>query len=180
MPRKKGKPGKLPLRRLQSAEEYGFFAGKTREGGQLLLGKDLCSIVAIRFDARGKLISFEDRFFDRQGNPIPEMSEERPFILEPGAGERVEKLMDEWKREQGFREKTIAVEEFSLPGRSIGVEELASHHVDFLEDPESDEWTDEDRVEIPREIAAWRKRGSFVLYWNEDYYMDRDGSVGSS
>jgi hypothetical protein len=168
------------LYRLQSAESYGFLAGTTSDGDQIIIGKDLCSIVAIRFDARGKLKSFEERPFDRSGNRVPALIEEVPFVLEPGAAVRITRILDDWKRELGILEGTISVEEFSIPNHSIGIEELPSHHVDFLEDPESDEWTDEDRERLPRAITEWRAKGNFIFFWNEDYWMNPDGSVGSS
>lgn len=93
---------------------------------------------------------------------------------------------DEWIREQvrlwqielGFVDTTIVVQNFFLADDWIGISDLPEHYQHVIDHPDGYEV---DRYEeLSADIRLWRERGDFVLYWDEEYYLNRDGELESS
>lgn len=77
-----------------------------------------------------------------------------------------------------FTPGTISVRAFFLPELWLGIQDLPDHYQDFLDHPENS--NEDERQYYPKEIEEWRDSGSFVLLWNEDYYLNADGELESS
>ena len=77
-----------------------------------------------------------------------------------------------------FTPGTISVKEFFIPGQWIGIKELPDHYQEFLDEPKSS--TEDERLDYPEEIAQWRADGSFVLWFNEDYFLNEEGELEPS
>lgn len=141
-----------------------FDAGVLPDGQQVLIGVQLPELVIVLFSADGAL----------NGESV---------IPLPGSGSRV--TIDEavaglahWKAAVGFRAETIRVDAFFLQNRWIGIEDLPKHYKELLDHSEGLE--EERRLELLEDVRQWKSRGDFVLYWDEDYYLDKDGEVVSS
>ena len=77
-----------------------------------------------------------------------------------------------------FTPGTIFVKFFFIEEMWFGVYELPMHYQVFLEDPETAD--EEDKIDFPGLIAAWRKRGDFCVLCNEEYWLNKEGRVHSS
>jgi hypothetical protein len=77
-----------------------------------------------------------------------------------------------------FTPGTIRVKPFFLPDLWIGIRNLPDHYQKFLDNPA--DASEEERRYYPEKIRDWRESGSFVLWFNEDYYLSKDGEVESS
>ena len=73
---------------------------------------------------------------------------------------------------------TISVKSFFVPDLWFGIEDLPGHYQEFLDEPENA--TEEERLYYPEEIAEWQADGDFVLWCNEDYYLNKEGELESS
>lgn len=154
----------IRLYRIVGSDDYGFYACKRPDGEQLLFGIQLPEVVVLHFDERGVL-----RYVDAR--PV------RTATSDPYAPE-LENELEEVKRELGWSPSAIDVAEFYLPDRWIGVRQLPDHYQEVIDHPER--FTADRRDVLENDIRQWLDRGDFVLYWTEDYYLDRDGEVVSS
>ena len=77
-----------------------------------------------------------------------------------------------------FTPGTISVKAFFLPDLWLGIRDLPDHYQDFVDHPE--DATEDERFYYPDEIDGWRGRGTFVLWWNEDYFLNAEGELESS
>ena len=77
-----------------------------------------------------------------------------------------------------FTPGAISVKSFFIPEVWFGIQDLPEHYQEFLDHPENA--NEEERLYYPEEISAWHERGDFVLWCNEDYYLNKDGELESS
>ena len=101
--------------------------------------------------------------FDTEGNMLAVFTEEAPqssSMMLP------------------FTPGTISVKSFFLPELWLGIRDLPDHYQDFLDHPENS--NEDERFYYPEEIKEWREGGNFVLWWNEDYFLNEEGELESS
>lgn len=146
---------------------YHYHTGRLSNGNQVLM--DECS--RIEFDAEGNLLAAFGqetsqstlKAMDIEGNVLAVFSQKAPqsssmmLPVTPG---------------------TISVKPFFLPELWLGIRDLPDHYQEFLDHPENA--NEEERHYYPEEISNWRECGNFVLWWNEDYYLNEDGELESS
>ena len=81
-----------------------------------------------------------------------------------------------------FTPGTICVKQFFMHDprwlNGIGITDLPEHYQEFLDHPES--VAEDDRVCYREEIEEWLTSGEFVLWFNEDYYLNEEGELDSS
>lgn len=167
MPRLTQETSLLMSKRQYTIRSYHgvFDAGILRDGQQVLVGVQFPQIVAIRFSSQGSLIG---------GTVVASAASGSGALVDNHAAAE----LDRWKRKVGFQPTAITVEAFFLRDRWIGIEDLPQHYREVLDRPEN---FDEDRrLVLLDDIRQWQQRGDFVLYWDEDYYLNRSGEVVSS
>jgi hypothetical protein len=140
-----------------------YHAGRIRSGTQVLMGVQLPELVMVEFDDEGGFLRTLQRALSRAA-----VSDEDQRARE----------LERWQEELGFTPGAISVHRYFLPERWIGIRDLPDHYQEVLDRPEA--LTEERRRELEEDIRLWRERGDFVLYWDEDYYLDRDGELQSS
>lgn len=141
-----------------------FDAGVLPDGQQVLVGLQLPELVVVRFSSEGMLSGVE---------VVASIAPKNCSMAEQASTE-----LDRWKAEVGYRAMTITVQPFFLRDRWIGIADLPQHYQEVLDQPEG---FDEDiRGNLLDDIRQWQLRGDFVLYWDEDYYLNKDGEVVSS
>lgn len=141
-----------------------FRTCRSNNGDQLLIGVQLPELVAVVFDRHG---TFE-RITTRQ-------------LRSATAGpddDRVASELDEMIRDLRFAASPIEVKRFFLDDFWIGIKAMPDHFEEVLEHP--DHFDETQRAILRDEMAKWIARGDFVLYWCEEYYLNRDGEVESS
>ncbi|MBL8627716.1 MAG: hypothetical protein JNK64_40905 [Myxococcales bacterium] len=142
---------------LLAGEGY-FDAGVTRDGRQALMAAFYPATFAIFFAPDGAFIECVER---ANATPAPDAA-----------------ALAAWQRELGFTPQPIRVQKFYVAQLGVGIEDLASHDVDFLEDPDSE--PEDEHAARFASIRAWVDRGCFVLYWGNDLWLDGTGHVTSS
>jgi hypothetical protein len=60
----------------------------------------------------------------------------------------------------------------------IGIEDVPWHHLEYLANPTAFE--EEERADLSTRIQDWLDRGDFVLWWGNDYDVNKNGEVVSS
>lgn len=152
--------------KIQNANLYSphlYYAGCLLNGHQVLMGVKNPKLVMIEFDADGNYLQTITR--DEIHNSV------LPRI------DPVKKI-EEWQAEIGFIPSTILIKRFSLPDLWIGIEDLPSHYQEFLNSRDS--YSAEDCRNYQEQINIWEESGDFVLFWDEDYHLNREGEIESS
>lgn len=141
-----------------------FDAGVLPDRQQVLVGIQFPELVVVHFSSNGVLLGVEvvATVLSRSGITIDQASRE----------------LARWKSVAGFRPMAISVEPFFLRDRLIGIADLPEHYQEVLDRPES--FDEVRRSTLLDDIRQWHLRGDFVLYWIEDYYLNKDGEVVSS
>ena len=154
--------------RIQTHDSYGFYAGTTPDGRQVLMGLLCPNLVAFTFDADGTLLGTDER-------PVPFFQGVRPpyDIYD----QRLPPLIEAWQREMSFQPATITVTRFFNLPLYVGIMRYPSHFEEILLDPEEDE---DEKDEIRESQRSWDAEGMFVLQWGNDYWLNAAGEVESS
>ncbi len=153
---------------INSHETYFFFAGRTHDKRQVLMGLLCPDLVAFFFDAGGNLLNVEHRPVSFFQGVTP------PYDI---FDERIPALIDEWQVEMGFQPSTIKVKKFFFQELYIGIEDYPSHFGEILSDPQASE---EEKSDIRDSMRLWDEERQFVLQWGNDYWIDESGEVVSS
>jgi hypothetical protein len=74
----------------------------------------------------------------------------------------------------------IRVKPFCLPEVELAVYELPEDLQDFQENPDCPNLADEERERLQAFLQVWKDHGQFVLFWGNDYWLDRSGEVVAS
>ena len=148
-----------------------YYAGHLKDGSQVLMGIQLPELVMVEFAPTGKYVR----------TTIRDISSETRKSLQrlPNSGE--DDLLRElrnWQQEVGFTGATISIQQFFLSDRYIGIKNLPDHYQEVLNQPE--EYDANRRRELQEDVHLWIERGDFVLYWDEEYYLNQDGELESS
>jgi len=151
-----------------------FYAGVTADGRQVLIGITRPHIVAYFFSPDGVLLGRDTRLLEqeppRPGGTGPHCTSD------PGYLESVWRQVSRWQEDLGFRATTIHVRAFTGLGDDfVKVEATPS----FWLEADPDE-PDEDREERMRAIKEWEAAGDFVLWWDVDFHMSKEGEVVST
>ncbi len=87
--------------------------------------------------------------------------------------------MHEYLRaEFGFQPALIRVREFATD--RVAIFPLPADYQEFVDDPETPSFDEEQRKCFPYYITKWVENEEFVLLWGNDYWMDNNGEVTSS
>jgi hypothetical protein len=154
---------------VKTNEDYGFYCGRLADGRQALATLDVRLLLVVTlFDAAGMLAGEEER--DLAGRwPIAEHGYPEVDHAE---------LHDYLRAEFGFEPGVICVRGFAT-GRAA-IAPLPGHYQEFVDDPESPCFDVGQRERLPEYIKEWVECEEFVLFWGNDYTMDKNGEVTSS
>jgi hypothetical protein len=144
-----------PAQRLYTIQNdiYHYLTGHLSNGNQvLMLGEDKTNT--------GEIPRVE---FDPQGNVVAAYTQDHL----PAPTELLH-----------FEPGTIFVKSFFIEEMWFGVDDLPDHYQEFLDDPANA--TAEEHLHYPEEIRVWQENGDFVLWCNEDYYLNKSGELVSS
>ena len=144
-----------------------YNTGRLNNGNQVLI--DECS--RVEFDNEGNMLAASSRenlrstltALDAERNVLAVSTQEAP--------EAPSMMLP-------FTPGTISIKQFFLPDLWLGIQDLPEHYQDFLDYPENA--NDDECHYYSDEIADWRECGNFVLWWNEDYFLNEDGEIESS
>jgi hypothetical protein len=157
---------------IRSEPAYYFYAGHLPGGRQALIARSVYGalIVAV-FDGGGNLVQVIHREL-----PSP------PVLRDSGEIREVDErdFRKYLRREFGYAPGLIRIKEFRLPQEMLAVYHLPQHYREFLEDPNSPVFDDEQRQSFPGLIREWHEEGQFVLEWGNDYWLDSTGEVVAS
>ena len=157
---------------IYSAPERYFYAGHMSHGCQALIARSVYGqMIAVIFDGRGNLMQVI-----RQELPSPPVLPDSREIREVDEDDFQEYL----RREFGFSPGLIRIKEFRIPEEMFAVYHLPQHYREFLENPNSPAFDDEQRKAFPGLIRQWNEWGQFVLEWGNDYWLDNTGEVVAS
>ena len=143
-----------------------YYAGHLKSGNQVLMGIQLPELVMVEFDSTGGYV----------GTTIRNTSS---VVHLPETGEEdMSRELQNWQQELGFTGATITIQPFFLLDRYIGIKDLPDHYEEVLNQPEA--YSASRRRELQEDVRLWNERGDFVLYWDEEYYLNQDGELDSS
>jgi hypothetical protein len=137
-----------------------FRTGRLPDGRQVLVGRQGEEGVIVVFSADGALLGTETERIGAGPLDIPDPALDAVF-------DRVQ-----------ARPMAIQVREFSVPERSIRVQDLPDYLLEFVHAPDS--FAPAERDHLSGAIEQWEKRGQFVLIWHEDYEMTAEGDIEST
>lgn len=166
---------------ITSHSEYGFSCGIDREGRQLLIGVLEPSVIALFFDHTGAFLFEDQRSMYTNAQSRKE--------AEPTAMASDLRELETWKKELGLTEGAIRIHKFRWPKdtskqvepweyNGIGIEDLPWHLMECVNDPGI--YNKLESNGFAERIHEWIDRGDFVLWWGNDFDMNKDGKVMSS
>ncbi|WP_368566157.1 hypothetical protein [Pseudoxanthomonas sp. UTMC 1351] len=144
-----------------------FHVGRAPDGRQFILGPMSSEVLAYVFDPDGHLISREHRKW--RGAEMSQNSTGMYWLFEPGTRTKVRAKMADWKREVGLVEESIVIDGFFDAEFNVGIEDVPR----CLEIAIGDE-SDFERRQRDKERIDWIQAGSFIFWWELDYWMARD------
>jgi hypothetical protein len=165
-------PSEVKRYPIQSPDAVNFVTGRTKDGQQVIMGVPGPYVLAAFFDAQGNLVRYEVRALrDRDSRPALRLGKPRePDVAELWA------LVDAWQREIGFTASSVSISKFDVSDLGIGLFDLPRYLQDVLENPSS--IPDEQyRNDCFSDLQDWRRDGTFVLYWGNEYWMTSSGEV---
>jgi hypothetical protein len=165
---------------IQSHESYFFWAGRTKDRTQVLMGLACPYLVGFFFDLGGNLIGVQKRhleFLQPSGVFVDGEPIQGQVKIYDIYDEEIPIRLDEWQQEIGFQEQIISVKRFADPAIGIGIRDYPEHFAEVLSDPEASE---EEKEGVLESLPEWEADGQFVLWWGNDYWLNGDGEVTSS
>jgi hypothetical protein len=148
-----------------------FRAGIARDGKQVLFVPQPMpqspELVALFFDQLGSFIECAVR-------EVPTGGKQTIDALVEGTS----MALSTWMAELDFRPSKISIRKFSVPERSVRIEDLPDHYEYVLK--ESGSYADSRKRELMDDIRRWENEGDFVLCADEDYYLNRQGEIVST
>jgi hypothetical protein len=161
---------------LNSHAHYDFFTGETVDGGQVIFGAKEGNILRLIFDRAGRYketvriklpskvdVDLRQRFPEDEYPELAEIMEDEQII-----------------------ERDISMYRFFDRENNVGITDLPDTYVDYLGNEgdylagESEEIRKREKDWIESEIERWKKRGDYVFWWDNDYYVNELGEVVSS
>lgn len=116
--------------------------------------------------------------FDKSGDYLGSVAE--PIVPRPDENDEAaaDRTLAEVQSAISLTPASIVIKKFWLDDRQVGISDLPEHYQDFLNNPE--EFDEQRKAELSEDVRRWFSEGDFVLWWGEDYYLDKDGDVSSS
>jgi hypothetical protein len=155
---------------IRTYEGYGFYAGLTADGCQILAAVDGQTLLIVRFDAAGSIV------------------ESHWWELAPG--EDVEVLL---RRQLGWKRALVRVKRFRVPlgprqPRNpiqlglVGEDGFAVAPMPLSWQESIDDADDlgSEREDFAAMVQGWVNRGDFALYWGNEYLLNSSGEVVGS
>src|SRR5262249_44817577 len=136
-----------------------YYAGKTTNGRQILIGWLGNAIAIFQFDDQGALI-------DTKELPIDADLGEG---LGPVVESKVENQILSICARLGFHDEVIHVAPFYSERLSAGIRQYPIDLEEFIHNP--GEFANEDAAIFQADIADWNACENFILRWNEDHYL---------
>ena len=150
-------------------DSYHFHTGYTQNGNQILMGVQFPEIVMVEFDKAGNYLTILARAIPQEllsiTNGIFTADDNKLFVE-----------IQSWQKEINFVPGTISVRKFFLPDRWIGIQDLPDYLRDVSDYPSN--YDPQERQALQEQTCEWQDSGDFVLYWVEDYYLDKEGGTG--
>lgn len=157
---------------IRSAPGRYFYAGHLPEGRQALIARSVYGqMVAAILDSGGNLVQVIHHEL-----PSPPVLPDSDEIREVDEDDFPEYL----RREFGFSPGLIRIKEFRIPQEMFAVYHLPQHYREFLVNPKSPAFGEEERTVFPGLIRQWNEWGQFVLEWGNDFWLDSTGEVVAS
>jgi hypothetical protein len=149
----------MRLYKFQSHPEYNFYACRSQDNHQYLLGFDDRDFLVITFSPEGVL----------QG-VAKEGEADQPYF------DLCEAIATEWISQHQLRVGTIEVEKFSVPSYGIQIRDLPDYLEDYINNKRN--YTDVEQKDYEDEIEIWRSNQSYVFDWSvSDFWINRDGEI---
>ncbi len=162
--------------RLTSHPAYNFITGTDAEGRQAIIGALGERLVCFIFSPDGDLCQ-------RITESLPSRIDKQ--LLQDFPGEDypdVQALL----RKLGVVESQIRIHRFLDPETGVGIKDLPGFCAEFLQNPSSYlngiEQTQRqiESQETKDMIGKWKNDGTYVFWWDNDYYVDASGEIVSS
>ena len=150
---------RVQIRLYKIKDEIPFRTGYLLDGSQLLISRYGSEALAIHFSKEGELLGC-DSYSIGPNLEIPD--------------EQVDAIFEQL----GITPGTICVRKFVLPEYEIEIRNIPDYLQDYIDDPSL--FDEEDAPHLEESIANWNQRGSFVIIWGNDYYMDSEGGIEST
>lgn len=100
----------------------------------------------------------------------------------PGFAEAKERsesaALEAWRREIGFASGTIRIKRQAV--EDLIIEDWPGCFFEFGADPAGVEPSEGHRKRLERQIERWQREGCYVLWFGKDYWMEGDGTIGST
>jgi hypothetical protein len=147
---------------LQPNDEYGIIVGLS-DTGQYLFKRDDCSLLIVLFGQDGTLVDYKVESFN--------------------GSDDIDIKLNSIRNREGMREQAIHVRRFSLPEHAVEIHNLPSHLRRFIADPDLYVGLPEGAVKqremdsLRSSLDEWQASGMFVLVWDDEYWMNSDGTV---
>ena len=160
--------------------DQAVFETGTAQGKQLLLANNVQEILLHWFAPNGEFLELER--LPIPSGPIQYTVRDKPehnaqVLWLRRYDEIVEHELAELKKRIGFVPGEITVRKFESE-YPAGIFDLPGEYVQFLENPQA--YSEEDRHWFERYIREWRQSNSFVLCFDEEYWMTESGEVAHS
>jgi hypothetical protein len=165
---------------IKAEDTHCMYSGLTRDGRQVLMGLYYPCVVAVFFDSDGRLMDVHRR---------------QPSYLKPQEdlhdmyNSRITEEALAWQVELGFESAVIRVRKFFVPDNpkfakdpfwtrdGIGIEDYSDHFADILSEPNA---SAEDKEDVLESLKRWDEEGLFVLWWGNNYWLNKDGEFVAS
>ena len=157
---------------IRSAPDRYFYAGHLPNGRQALIARSVYGeMVAAIFDGGGNLIEV-----------IQQKLPSRPVLRDSAEIREVDEddFQEYLQGAFGFSPGLMRIKEFRIPREMFAVYHLPTLFREFLENPNSPDFDEEDRRGLPEVIRRWQEKGQFVLEWGNDFWLDHTGEVVAS
>jgi len=152
-------------------QSYEWNCGTDARGLQVFTYFGLEELTAIFFKSDGTVAEVKKR-------ELP------PFAPSSGPGWREAKeaseaaAFDAWKREIGISSGTIRIRRQAV--EDLIIEDWPEFFVEFARGDDKTERREENRQRLWDEIERWWREGCYVLWFGKDYWMEGDGTIGST
>lgn len=184
--------------KLFAIRSYGddFYTGEARDGRRVLMGLLCPNLVAVFFDAGGEYVSCETQALTLpparmdaigalrerdSGTESADGVRPGPFqIYDPAFRAPFDNDLARLKRQIGFIERPIRVQQFHVNAHPAGIDLLPGYLAEFKQDPAEVAKDDEDLNVLQESLDEWESAGNFVLWWGKDYWFGPDGQVLST
>ena len=152
-------------------ESYEWRCGLDKRGNQVFLYAGLENAVAIVFDSNGIAVNVIEEPL------IPYHPAGGPGCVEAREARDVAAIKS-LENQLGFTGGTIRIRRQAI--EDLIIEDWPSYFDDFLDNPSEVEPREENQQRLMESIHRWERKGCYVLSFGKDYWMEGDGTIGST